>query len=165
MKDQAPDSLPNIIPEQSQRKEDTSNSQTPPPPQDSAPQALPETLNTSAPEKEDAPLTPQQLQAWEDALNIKERKLSACDELKRRGLPLNLLEHLDFTSDTALKQGLALALAAAQPLGDPDHASRPLIPREAPPLSNPSAGYRERVQLYLIDQPGYMETYHANNQQ
>lgn len=135
---------------------------TPTPPetqQDEQPQQDP--LST---DMEAAPKTPEQLQAWENALKIRERRLKALDELKLRGLPPALMDHLDLSSDAALQRGLQLAQAAMR-FWDKAPNALPPVPREAPPLLPPNLGYRERAQLYLVDQPGYLEAYRAKNSQ
>ena len=116
------------------------------------------------PDPEAAIKTPEQLQAWENALQTRERRLKALDELKLRGLPPALMDHLDLSSDAALQRGLQLAQAAMRSWDKAPNALPP-VPREAPPLLPPNLGYRERAQMYLVDQPGYLEAYRAKNTQ
>jgi len=92
------------------------------------------------------------LTARELALSVRERRFSARERLLEQRLPLDLMEHFDFSSDAALERGIAVAVMAAS-------SSRGAVPAAVPPASLPPfprvASYADRVRLWQIDPQGY----------
>ncbi len=92
------------------------------------------------------------LAAREAALAVKERRFFAREQLLEKGLPPDLLERLDCSSDEALARSLSVAVMAAS-------AARGAPPLPVPPASPPpapaAATYAQRVRLWQLDPQGY----------
>lgn len=88
----------------------------------------------------------------EQAIALRERRFNAREQLLAQRLPLDLLEHFDFSSDDSVKRALALAVMASS-------ASRGAPGSPVPPAFVPSSpvpsSYADRVRLWQIDPQGY----------
>lgn len=94
-------------------------------------------------------MTPEELTLREQAVALRERRLKARELLSEHHLPPQVGEALNYDSDEALEQSIALAqavMAAAR--------SAPQAPRApAPAPDTRSMTYAQRAALYLAHQP------------
>lgn len=93
-------------------------------------------------------MTPEELTRREQAVALRERRLKARELLSEHHLPPQVGEALNYDSDEALEQSIALAQAV---MAATRSAQAPRAPAPAPDTR--SMTYAQRAALYLAHQP------------